>query len=211
MNSTQIGFERPRQTSEELPVRVRVESDHPGLPLPDGGSSEVAAGTQTGLHEFGEFGRVVLEIELEHLLALRHDHARRIAKDLHEILLSVAFLGRVDRLTDRHIPAGEKIVGAGAARSALAVVVPVDALGHGVLLDLRGVPGSFVNQLTRGSQAYTIQTGSTSAEPYRRAGTNCPRNDRTTSICSSSGMTSRGGTCRNNPREPLRNASDKIA
>jgi hypothetical protein len=71
-------------------------------------------------------------MELEDLLAPRHDYPRGVSKDIHEVPLSIANLRCIDGLTDHHIPTGEEIVGPGATRSALAVVVPVDALGHGV-------------------------------------------------------------------------------
>ena len=117
--------------SEELAVGVWVEADHPCLAPPDGGGAKVSARPQAGSDQLRLLGWVVLQVEHNDPLSLRHDHTRRVAEDLHEVTLAVALLRSIDSLTDRHVPAGEEVVGPGAARSALAVVVPVDALGHG--------------------------------------------------------------------------------
>ena len=108
-----------------------MEADHPCFAPPNSRGAEISARPQAGPHQLRLLGWVVLQIELNDLLSLRHDHARRVAEDLHEVTLAIALLRSIDSLTDRHVPAGEEVVGPGAARSALAVVVPVDALGHG--------------------------------------------------------------------------------
>ena len=112
-----------------------MKSDHPSLALLNRWCPKVSARSEASLHELSLSGRFALEIKLHHLLALRHDDTSRVSEDAHQVLLSEALFARVHCLTDSHIPAGEELVSAGAARSAFSVVVPVNALRHEILID----------------------------------------------------------------------------
>jgi len=67
------------------------------------------------------------------LLALAEHDPGGAIEELLEGVCVVGLLACVDRLTDDDVPAFEEGAGTGATRSRVAVVVPVDALGHASL------------------------------------------------------------------------------
>jgi hypothetical protein len=121
----------PASADSELSrVRLLVKSDQPGLADSDGRSTKVSGRPQNERGEIGRAGRVLLHLEDDHLLALGDDDAVRAGEERLEVGLAVALLRSVDRLTDGSAPTPEEGVGTPTARSALAVVIPVDARGH---------------------------------------------------------------------------------
>ena len=80
---------------------------------------------------FSQEGVRLLVQEGQHLLALGDDDLTGAVEQRVEVVGAVAFFAGVDRLTDGGAGLLEEGVGALAARSTLAVIVPVDLLRHG--------------------------------------------------------------------------------
>ena len=68
------------------------------------------------------------------MLAVGHDDLRRALEQLLQLRGAVTLLGGIRSLTDGDAPILQEGVGALAAGSALAVVVPVDARAHSAVL-----------------------------------------------------------------------------
>ena len=112
-----------------------MEADHPSLPQLHRGGAQVSGRAQRDRRDVAR--GVFLRVEGQHLLALGHDDLRGIREELLQVGLAETLLRGIDRLTDGDVPTLQEGVGTLAARSALAVVVPVDALRHGVALSIR--------------------------------------------------------------------------
>ena len=108
-----------------------MEPDQPGPTDAERGCAEIAGRAEHGLLQHGRIGRVLFQIEGDQLLALGDDDGRGVGEQGREVTGREALLAGIDRLTDGDVPTLEEGVGTLAARSALAVVSPVDALGHG--------------------------------------------------------------------------------
>jgi hypothetical protein len=113
-----------------LLVGLFAETHEPGLAHAQRRRAEVAGGAEHVLDQLSAIVLALLQVEDQLLLAASGDDLVRSFEELVEVSLAEALFLGVDRLTDGDGAALEEGVRALAARSALAVVVPVDALAH---------------------------------------------------------------------------------
>ena len=107
-----------------------MEADQPGLARLDGWRAQVARWANGGLVEGLLIERVLLGLEGHDLLAFGDVDLRGVREQFVNVACAESCLASVNRLTDGGPGVLEERIGALAARSTLAVVVPVDLLCH---------------------------------------------------------------------------------
>ena len=115
-----------RLAAELVAVSFFAEADEPGLAGANGWRAQVARRTDCCLLERFVVEGVLLRLERQDLLALCDVDLRGVGEQCADVVGAEPFLARVDRLTDGDSGVLEERVRALAARSTLAVVVPVN-------------------------------------------------------------------------------------
>ena len=114
-------------------IGIRVKSNQHRLATFDGRSSEVASRTQHQTDEFIIRRPILNEVYFGDLFTFGHDQLAHSVQQLEDLIFTDAFLAGIDLFFCCHISRRKKLLRAGARCSAVAVVIPVDFLRHGVL------------------------------------------------------------------------------
>ncbi len=121
------------ESLELLFVRIRVKANQNSLASFDSRSSQVASRPQHQANEFIVRRAIFNEVYFGDLPAFGHDEFAHAVQQVEHFVFADAFLARVDLFFCRDVSGRKKLLRAGARCSAVAVVVPVDFLRHGVL------------------------------------------------------------------------------
>ena len=111
-------------------VSVFAKSYEPCFASADGRCSQVARRADGGLLKFCLVERALLRLEREDLLAFSDVHLRCVREERVEVVGAESNFSGIDRLTDGCSGVLKERIGALAARSILAVVIPVDRCCH---------------------------------------------------------------------------------
>lgn len=125
---------RGEQSAKQVRVDFRMKAHHNRASGSHGRRAQISRGAQDGCLESLVSGCYGAHVELLHLLALASQDAPRSFENRSQTTGAEPFLPGIYHPTDGSTGALESGVGAFAARSAPAVIVEVDALGHAHIL-----------------------------------------------------------------------------
>lgn len=121
---------RPGESTDQFLVHLGIEADDHRRPRLVRGRPQVARRPEQQAGERVVVGPILGEVDARDLLPLGDEQRLRVAEDLEGAGRVVALLLGVDDLGDLDIVGRKKLLRAGARRSALPLVAPVDLARH---------------------------------------------------------------------------------